>query len=98
MGEEGQSLFSVTNICGESSQALRNVLFNSNLGSPSPGVSPHAKYLLGGFVRNCGCRAAGEDCPASPAIRLCVFLCQQTAMLTDVTRKQILAFVAQTHF
>lgn len=98
MGEESQSLFSSTNICGVPSPALRNALSSSNLQSPSPGVSPHAGYLLGGFVRNCRCWAVGEDCPASPAIRVCAFLCQQTVMLKDVTRKQILAFVAQTHF
>ena len=96
VGEEVQSLFSSTNICAVSSLALRNVLSSSNLWSPSPGVSPHAKYLQGGFVRNCRCWAVGEDCPASPAIRVCAFLCQQTVVLTDVTRKQIR--VAQSHF
>lgn len=77
-GEEVQSLFSVTNICGISSLALRKVLSSSNPRSPSPGVSQHAKYLPGGFVRNSGRRAVGEDCPASPAIRACAFLCQQS--------------------
>lgn len=53
--EEVQSLFSVTNVCGVSSLALRKVLSSSNPRSPSPGVSQHAKYLPGDFVRNSGC-------------------------------------------
>lgn len=62
-------------------------------------VYPHMPSTsLEGFVRNCRCWAVGEDCPGSPAIRACAFLCQHTVMLMDVTRKQILAFVAQTCF
>lgn len=56
----------------------------------------YLQHLLGDFVRSGGCWAAGEDCPASPGTRSC-FLCQHTVMLTDVTRKQTVAFVAQAH-
>lgn len=85
VGRGLQSLVSGAGICGVS--VLRHVRSGSNLWSQSPGVFPNSKYLQGGFVRSCRWWMFGEDCPVSPAIWICAFLCQQTVMFTDVTRK-----------